>query len=61
MTRLTVSGMYQPPLGSLGRQLDQALMHNVATATVNELAEAIATRLEKALHQGSPGARPPES
>jgi len=49
VTRLTVSGMYEPPLGSLGRQLDQALMHNVADATVKELAESIAARLEKAL------------
>ncbi|HUZ86144.1 MAG TPA: hypothetical protein VNF26_04270 [Candidatus Baltobacterales bacterium] len=49
VTRLTVSGMYQPPLGSLGRQLDQALMHNVAEGTVKELAESIAARLEKAL------------
>ena len=49
VTRLTVSGMYQPPLGGLGRQLDQALMHNVAEATVKELAESIAARLEKAL------------
>lgn len=49
VTRLTVSGMYQPPLGSLGRQLDQALMHNVAEATVKELAESIAARLDKAL------------
>ena len=51
VTRLTVSGMYQPPLGSLGRQLDQALMHNVAEATVKELAESIAARLEKALRR----------
>ena len=49
VTRLTVSGMYQPPLGGLGRQLDQALMHNVAEATVKELAESIAARLDKAL------------
>lgn len=49
VTRLTVSGMYQPPLGSLGRQLDQALMHNVAEATVKELAESIAARLDKVL------------
>jgi hypothetical protein len=54
VTRLTVSGMYEPPLGSLGRQLDQALMHNVAEATVKELAESIAKRLEKALHKEGP-------
>jgi carbon monoxide dehydrogenase subunit G len=44
-TRLTVSGMYEPPLGKLGAQLDQALMHNVAEGTVRELAEAIAKKL----------------
>jgi hypothetical protein len=49
VTRLTVSGMYQPPLGPLGRHLDDALMHNVAQATVKELAESIAKRLEKSL------------
>jgi len=49
VTRLTVSGMYQPPLGKLGEQLDDALMHNVAEATVRELAESIASRLEKAI------------
>ncbi len=47
-TRLTVSGMYEPPLGRLGEQLDEALMHNVAEGTVKELAEQIAERLEKA-------------
>jgi hypothetical protein len=48
-TRLTVSGMYEPPLGRLGEQLDEALMHNVAEGTVKELAELIAQRLEKAV------------
>jgi len=48
-TRLTVSGMYQPPLGRMGRQLDEALMHRVAESTVKELAESIAERLEGGL------------
>ncbi len=47
-TRLTVSGMYEPPLGKLGEQLDEALMHHFAEATVRELAESIAAALEKA-------------
>ena len=47
-TRLTVCGMYQPPLGSLGKQLDDALMHRVAEATVKELAESIANALDAA-------------
>lgn len=45
-TRLTVSGMYEPPLGRLGEQLDEVLMHNVAEGTVKELAELIAQRLQ---------------
>jgi hypothetical protein len=45
-TRLTVCGMYQPPLGSLGKHLDDAVMHKVAEATVRDLAESIAKRLE---------------
>lgn len=47
-TRLTVSGMYKPPLGRLGMELDEAVMHNVAEATVKELAESISRHLEKA-------------
>ena len=46
ITRLTVSGMYEAPLGRLGKQLDDALMHRAAEATVKELAESIAKRLE---------------
>src|SRR6202011_5210591 len=45
VTRLCVSGMYEPPLGPLGKQLDDALLHRVAEATVKELAESIAKRL----------------
>jgi len=48
VTRLTVCGMYQPPLGRIGKHLDDALMHRVAEATVRELAESIAKRLEAA-------------
>jgi hypothetical protein len=44
-TRLTVSGMYEPPLGKLGEELDKAVMHRVAEGTVKELAEVIAKKL----------------
>ena len=30
LTRLTVSGMYEPPLGRLGALIDDAIMHSVA-------------------------------
>ncbi|HET6309657.1 MAG TPA: hypothetical protein VFH00_01480 [Candidatus Nitrosotalea sp.] len=49
VTRLTVSGRYVPPLGRLGKRLDQAMMHEVAERTVKELAESIATRLDRAV------------
>jgi hypothetical protein len=50
-TRLTVCGMYEPPLGRLGKQLDDALMHRTAQATVKDLAESIAKRLESGLSE----------
>jgi hypothetical protein len=46
-TRLTVSGMYEAPLGKLGEQLDQAMMHTIAEGTVRELAESIAKKLSR--------------
>jgi hypothetical protein len=55
VTRLTVCGMYQPPLGRLGKQFDDALMHRVADATVKELAEAIAERLAAECSEGLVG------
>jgi hypothetical protein len=48
-TRLTVSGMYEPPLGRLGEQLNEALMHKVAQRTVKELAKSIAENLNRSI------------
>jgi len=49
--KLTVSGVYVPPLGRVGEDLNDAVMHPVAELTVKELAEAIAKRL---VRSGSP-------
>ena len=49
VSRLTVSGMYEPPLGKVGDRLNETVMKGVADATVKELAEAIAKRLESAV------------
>jgi hypothetical protein len=49
VSRLTVSGMYEPPLGKLGMQLDETLMQGIADATVKELAESIAKRIDAAV------------
>jgi len=47
VTRLTVSGMYEPPLGRVGALIDDAVMHSVADATVRELTESIAEQLRE--------------
>jgi hypothetical protein len=49
ISRLTVSGMYEPPLGKVGDTLNETVMKGVADATVKELAEAIAKRLDTAV------------
>lgn len=48
VTRLTVSGMYEPPLGRLGALIDDAVMHSVAEATVREVTESIALQFATA-------------
>jgi hypothetical protein len=45
-TRLTVCGVYEPLVGSLGEHVDDAFMLQVAEATVRDLAVQIAKRLE---------------
>ncbi|MGH7764682.1 MAG: hypothetical protein ACREOM_09730 [Candidatus Dormibacteraceae bacterium] len=45
VTRLTLSGVYEPPLGRLGELIDEAVMHNVAQATVREIAESMARQM----------------
>jgi hypothetical protein len=49
VSRLTVSGMYEPPLGKVGDTLNETVMKGVADATVRDLAEAIAKRLDTAV------------
>jgi len=44
-TQLSISARYTPPLGSLGRALDRALLHRVAEATVKDLLDRVAERL----------------
>jgi hypothetical protein len=48
-TKLTVSGMYEPPFGPLGKQVDDAFMHKVAEATVADLAISIARLIDTAV------------
>jgi hypothetical protein len=57
-TRVTVSGMFQPPLGKLGEQLHASVMHGVAQGTVRELAESIAKRIEETIQRNLSGEAP---
>jgi len=52
VTRLTLSGMYEPPLGRLGALIDEALMHSVAEATVREVTESMARQLGGVIRSG---------
>jgi len=49
LSRLMVSGMYEPPLGKLGKELNKTLMQGVADSTIKELAQAIANRIRLAV------------
>ncbi len=60
--RLTLAGVYRPPLGRLGAGLDRAILHRVATATMRSLlrsaAEAITNPALAAAEGPSPSLRP---
>jgi len=45
--KLVFSGTYQPPLGAVGREIDDALMHNVADATIKDFLASVAKRLSE--------------
>lgn len=46
-SKLWLGGTYEPPLGALGREIDEAVMHNVAEATIKDLVENVAARLSE--------------
>lgn len=45
-TQLTLTGRYDPPLGSLGRTLDRLVLHRVAQASVRAFLEGVGAALE---------------
>jgi hypothetical protein len=54
-TRMTLNGVYRPPLAALRAGLDRVLLHRVATATIHSLM----TNLARALESAAPGADAP--
>lgn len=47
---LWLLGRYQPPLGAVGRALDRAFLHAVASDAIRQVLEAMASRLEHPAH-----------
>jgi carbon monoxide dehydrogenase subunit G len=44
-TLLVLSGVYRPPLGSLGAALDRAALHRIATATIRNFLSCLASHI----------------
>ncbi len=44
-SKLSLTGTYQPPLGAVGHGIDDAVMHNVADATLRDFVAGVADRL----------------
>jgi hypothetical protein len=67
-TVLTMAGTYRPPLGPVGRALDRALLHRVASATIREFIAQVAARItgrpaatEAAASNGTGTSPPPDA
>jgi hypothetical protein len=41
LSKLALQGSYQPPLGTLGRAVDRALLHRIAEATIKHFVDRI--------------------
>lgn len=48
LTQVKLEGTYQPPLGTVGRLLDQAVLHRIAEASVKNLVDRIVAALTDA-------------
>ncbi len=44
---LWLGATYQPPLGAIGREMNDVAMHNVADATIKDFVESVAARLSE--------------
>ncbi|MDQ6710315.1 MAG: hypothetical protein M3Z11_07125 [Candidatus Dormibacteraeota bacterium] len=49
LTQLSLSARYQPPLGSVGRTVDRALMSRIAEATIKDFVDRLAGALVAAM------------
>ena len=46
-THLSITARYDPPLGTVGRALDRALLHRVAEATIKDFLDRAAEELAR--------------
>jgi hypothetical protein len=49
-TQISISGRYRPPMGSVGRVFDRALLHRVAEATVKDFLDRVGERVSGRVH-----------
>lgn len=47
-TKLSLQGIYQPPLGPIGRAIDRTLLRNVAESTVQDWVDRVAAAVTSA-------------
>jgi hypothetical protein len=45
-TLLSISARYRPPMGTLGRVLDRAMLHRVAEATIKDFLDRVGERIQ---------------
>lgn len=57
-TKVAVAGTYDPPLGDVGRTVDNLLLHTVAEATVKDFVEGVARRMRARSVSGRTGTGP---
>ena len=55
--QLTLTGRYEPPLGAIGRRLDQVILHRVAEASVRDFLQRVASALEPRPERASAGSQ----
>jgi hypothetical protein len=55
-THLAMSARYRPPLGTVGRAIDRALMHRVAEATIKDFVDRVAAAIERQAGSSAPAA-----
>jgi hypothetical protein len=54
-TQLSFEGRYRPPLGTVGRSIDRALLHRVAEATARDFMDRLAGALESLIARETRG------